>query len=164
MAGVAHVYVNDIEVGSLPAEQYENIVKQSKRNVWLYVKQIVNLARVTWGLAIYALKSVPWIIFFLFVLASVFVPNDLAQCIDNIKNSNSLELVQVFKSGFSMVYMIICILCGCTIGISDRFGLLGYKSYFDEAISLQIRQILEVPADGRIEVITMKDATHTEEK
>lgn len=155
MAQISHVYVNNIEVGSLPAEQYNAIVKQVKSTPWLYVRQGINTVWVAFCLAIWALRVTPWVWFIFFLFFSVAEKQAVIDFISTVKSANSAELVQLIKLGFAYSYPMAFIACFVAEGLKGK--LTGYRNYFDDAISFKIRRLLEVPAEGPIDVLTLEE-------
>lgn len=148
---VARVYVNNIEVGSLPADQYEQIIKNSKRNWKNYISQAFNILWVSWRIGVRIILTVPVIWFMVAFLSVIFDETILTTIFTAIQTNSPEQNTQYFKNTLNISVLI----SSLSIFLSSIFigaRSFGYVNLFDLAINRKIREILEVPTDGDVNV------------
>lgn len=155
--GIAVVKVNNIEVGSMPVSQYEEIVKSVKKDWRTRVASVFFYSRFIWRQAIWV-----WSLFvqsFLvitafFLLYSCFHISELTQFITEIRHSPSEDI-----AGFIRTITIICISFTFIAGTIDLFikGVPQFVSATEDAINKKIREVMEVPAEGQVSITFKKD-------
>ena len=150
---IARVYVNDVEVGSLPLQQYKNIVRSTWRDNRLYLWQVLNLAWVCWEATRLYLTVATVIACSLVFLGAVFFTNNVIETFDLFKAMQTSDQVLVVKRILLIYFQItsITIVLGVIWGIKTH--QLGFKNYFGDKISDEIRHLLEVPTEGRFKII-----------
>ncbi|VVE18395.1 MULTISPECIES: hypothetical protein [Pandoraea] len=153
---IARVYVNDIEVGALPADQYDKIVNTVRANRRIYVVQAVNYCSVLWRFLTSSLRRVPILWFVMLVAAEVFAPSSVTNVIAVLRQATpallNQQLCSLIWTGwlFSMVIH--------AVYIAFFSYPMGYVNEFEARISRHIRSLLEVPAEGTMMVIVSSAA------
>lgn len=148
-ASVARIYVNDIEVGTLPADQYEYIVKQVKAEKRLYLLWLGGMLKLILRPVLRYISWIPGIIAGMFLVMAVLQPGDLALIIDEIRAADSMAIVEglrmlvTFTIPVGIFYGIVRVIFGDPDRLPDPFG---------DEISRYIRSELEVPTEGRMTV------------
>lgn len=71
---IARVFVNDVEIGSLPADQYQHILDAARRNRRLYASQTLNIALTLFRLTTKILRSIPFLLFFIAAFIALTYP------------------------------------------------------------------------------------------
>lgn len=157
-AAIARVFVNEIEVGALPADQYNKIVKTVRTDRRLYVAQALNYFNVAWRFLVLTLRFVPVLWFIMLVLAEIIQPSSVTDFIASMRQATPAEvnhaICWALGAGwiFSMVVVTFCMGLGVyPTGVVDEF---------DGKINRHIRSLLEVPAEGTMTVIVTSDATN----
>lgn len=148
-ASVARIYVNDIEVGTLPADQYEYIVKQVKAEKRLYLEWLYGMLKLILRPVLRYISWIPGIIAGMFLVMAVLQPAELALIIDEIRAADSKAIVE----GLRML-VTFTIPVGICYG-SARVFFVGPHTLpdpFGDEISRWIRSELEVPTEGRMTV------------
>ena len=163
MEQVAHVYVNEIEVGALPVGQYQEIVKKVRQmDLRRFFGEAVNVGRMLLRFIQRLLENAVWAALLLFVL-QIFLDVEGAKQLVLAFRVAPLEQVIGFLRMF-----IASVLC-----LSGIFGLLdfiarprrfGYENQVDVAVNRAIREILEVPAEGDMRVIIPERSVQNEQQ
>lgn len=155
---VARVFVNQIEVGTLPAEQYYALVKAARRSRRIWIAQGLNLVATMLRIGVAMLRMVPFAWFVMVVVALGVAPDDLAAVINSVKVGSAEEVVGVLRQAV----VIGATLTGVAITGSMAFGghTYGYVSRFDEFVGQRLRELMEVPAEGDVFVI-VRDVAET---
>ncbi|MGY6257273.1 hypothetical protein ACXIVK_27830 [Paraburkholderia caledonica] len=153
---IARVYVNDIEVGTLPADQYNKIVKMVRADRRLYVAQAMNYFKVLLRCLFLTIRYVPTALFFALFLFEITSPSSVTDVIVGMRQSTP-EAVNhgvcwLLGTGWivSMLFVV--------VGMFDGVFPTGAVDQFDRKISHHIRSLLEVPAQGKMMVVVTRDA------
>ena len=147
---IARVFVNGVEVGSLPIAMLQQIKKEAKADPWLYLGQAMNV--------VYALAC-------FFTAAIQLVPVALVVALfwllafDNASVSALIELFRIapidmvvsFLKKLSFLCVMLCVIAEmfCAIAGAKNFGL---KNYFQNRVDDAIYGFLEVPVVGRMSI------------
>lgn len=155
MNAIARIFVNQIEVGSLPASQYRYIAKQARRDWRLWVGQLFNLFTVFAQFLAAAIRIIPFVWFIAFVGLTIFSPKDTI----NLFASLPIITPEKLSEDFQLLLRVSLILSILYLGVegiltaaSEKPGKFGYVNMFDDAIAQEIREVLEVPAKGRVHI------------
>ena len=155
--GIAVVYVNNIEVGSMPASQYDEIVESVKNDWRIRISGIFQFIGFIWrifyrSLAFFFQSII--VLLGLFMLYSIFDNSELVQLIDSLKGASSGSIAEGIRS-LTMLCINVTILGGalrlCTHGVPT------YVSTSETAINKRIRQVMEVPAEGQVAITFKQD-------
>lgn len=162
MEAIARVYVNNIEVGTIPASQYEKI-RQRVRGDWrLYLLQGFNTIKVLIRFSLVAFNQIPWLWFLLTTIGVVFLSDsDWQATINAIKAMSLGDLTSYGRKAlvYSWVFNMLALLLA--MGFHGSASRYGFVSHFDDAVSHDLRHILEVPTEGDVMVsVTNEDITH----
>jgi len=155
---IARVYVNDIEVGALPADKYKKIVREVRADRRLYVIQAANYLWAAWHFVAHSLRFVPVFWFIALIVAEVLGPSEVTAFIGAMRQATPAEvnngICWMLGAGllFSMLFVFFCMFVGkYPSGITDEFG---------GKINRQIRSLLEVPAEGTMKVVVSGDESN----
>ncbi|ENE5338097.1 hypothetical protein ABNL11_004957 [Klebsiella pneumoniae] len=150
--GVAVIRVNNIEVGSMPVSQYEEIVRAVKKDwrtriasVFSYVGFVWKFIKRTWS---YFVNSFT-VLFALFMLYSLFHPAELTQFINEMRSLPSENIANGIRSVIN-----ICLLLTIISSVLSFFviGTPVFVSATENAINKEIRKVMEVPTEGQVSV------------
>ncbi|WP_272664023.1 MULTISPECIES: hypothetical protein [unclassified Providencia] len=155
---VATIKINNIDVGSMPLSQYEDIVRSVKKDYRIKVATTISGTKYIFKIANYIYsyfaKSIITLIT-LIMLCSLFFPNDLTSVITELKTLSPDEITGVLSAIAS-----ICILLTMLVILVSFFskGVITsvYVSPSEIAINNKIREIMEVPAEGQVTVTFSK--------
>nr|WP_241390895.1 hypothetical protein [Serratia proteamaculans]ULG18482.1 hypothetical protein Man4p2_00012 [Serratia proteamaculans] len=159
-AGIAVIKVNNIEVGSMPLAQYEEIVESVKKDWRTRVAAVFSYVGFVWKFIIrlwsYFVQCFS-VLFALFMLYALSHPAEITQFIDEIRSLPS----EIIANGIRSLTNI-CILM-TIMGYALSFFLKGmpvFVSATENAINKKIRQVMEVPAEGQVSVTFKKDGVY----
>ena len=168
-ATVARVYVNQVEVGSLPMDQYRRIVDDVNAEVHgdrrLYLAQAFNLVKCAYRVVTLILKLA--LILFLLVLISgtLVAPDEITWLVAAMRNATPAEVTHGMRVAlfvYSGLSAFLVLLAATFIG--HRFGYVNqFKDSSGARINLRIREILEVPADGDMGISFADGKSHHEQ-
>ncbi|NWA64093.1 hypothetical protein HX773_24655 [Pantoea sp. B9002] len=159
--GVAVIRVNNIEVGSMPISQYEEIVKSVKKDWRTRVAAVFSYVGFVWKFIIrlwsYFVQCFS-VLFALFMLYSLFHPAEITQFIDEMRSLPSENIANGIRSLTN-----ICILV-TIMSYAISFLLKGspvFVSASENAINKKIREVMEVPAEGQVSITFKRDGLNS---
>jgi hypothetical protein len=153
-SNVFRVYVNQVDVGAIPESEYRAIVAEANESVKednrLYLAQAINIGGCFIRLAFRVLELSPMVIFLGLVIGTSFTPDLIVDIVTSVRAASASQIVSFMQ----------------LLGISSMFiagfillmggNSFGYINQFDNAIasriSLRIREILEVAAEGEVSI------------
>lgn len=155
---IVKIFINEVEVGSIPEEQYLQIVKDVRFELRSDVRTpIKSLLSVLKTFLKFALTTSKVAFFGLAILAAGLVlmqPNIVAEVIREIIGWEPGFLANAMQR-FLFIWIGLC-LCLTGIGAAMLQHNFGYKDTYTEDFNyrkaLRIREILEVPATGDLDV------------
>lgn len=153
-SSIARVYVNRIEVGTLPANTYQAIVKSVRRERRLYLSWVVAAAQACLRPAALFYKSLPSTVVGLLLILAAIWPDVFTAFITDLKAATPAQITDALRG--LLRYLSLAFMIGFPLLTFFNRGQMHFESPFDRAISHQIRSLLEVPAEGSltVEVIT----------
>lgn len=142
---VAKVYINSVQVGSIPLEQYEKIKKNVYRRKRNYILQVIEFFSYFLKLICRTIASIPivWTVFLIFIL--IVDPNSLVDFLSFLKDSSPQLIAKFIKQTVSTSFMVTFLI---VFIISLRN--LGVTNTFDRAIENSILKALEIPERGNV--------------
>lgn len=160
---VVSVFLNGIEIGSLPNVQYKAMLEKTRSDYWLYFGQGLNVLLVMMNLIArtFYFAIMGWLIFlFLGIMA---IPAEMGDLVQNIlvrlpqATPTSLgSTLQQFAFA-SLVWGIMATMIEYATTASA--GRYGYRDVFTEAVNFQLRRELEAPAEGVVSVLLLDKET-----
>lgn len=155
---IARVYVNDVEVGSLPADTYKNIVKTVRSTPYLYLSFFKSLSLLIIRKLFICIQAIPFILIgFLFVMLIIH-PESIATLIEEFRVVEPNKLTQELRDlvGTAATLAIFILPLSAMLFPQNWY----FYNPFEHEISLRIRRLLEVPTEGKVvvEIIDSKDA------
>ncbi|BEG77385.1 MULTISPECIES: hypothetical protein [Achromobacter] len=155
---IARVYVNNVEVGAMPAAQYEAIVAEVFGNRWLRAREIVALGEVLLRSLLWAMTRLPaWLVGVLLVLAVGFPAEEWGPVIEYVRSTEAAALAQGMRTVLLPVLGLGVVLLVCW-----RFATApDARSGLDREIDYRIRKVMECPTEGRLRVHVHKGDTVT---
>lgn len=156
MSKIARIFVNRIEVGTVPADLYEKIVKQAKRDWRLYVSQGFNLVAVAFRFFVVTLRLTPWLWFIASAGLVLLAPDILGEIFAALTKATPAELANEYRKAvmYGPVAVAAMLLAGMLMGFGSKYG---YIDRFGEVVGERLRSLLEVPAEGTVDVFIVDD-------
>ncbi|ELE4368138.1 hypothetical protein VRR38_004700 [Salmonella enterica] len=149
---VAVIKVNNIEVGSMPVSQYEEIVQSVKKDwktrvaaVFSYVGFVWKFINRVWSYFIYSFT----VLFALFMLYSFSHPAELTQFIDGLRSLPSEDIAKGIRT---VIYICVVVTIICSALSFFLIGKPVFVSATENAINKEIRKVMEVPTEGPVSV------------
>lgn len=153
---VAVIKVNNIEVGSMPVSQYEEIVKSVKKDcrtriaaVFSYVGFVCKFIVRLWS---YFVQSIA-VIIALSMLYFFSHPAETTQFVIELRNTSSETIAESIRSVANICVFLTIIACALSLFIK---GTPVFVSASEKAINKKIRELMEVPAEGHVSVTFKK--------
>ncbi|WP_133462489.1 hypothetical protein [Scandinavium goeteborgense] len=150
--GVAVISVNNINVGSMPVEQYEEIVRTIKKDWRTRILSVLSYMRFGCRIAIrlwsFFVQSFS-VIIALFMLYSIFNLPDVTQYINEVRNLPSQNIAEGIRLVANLCVTLMFIVFPISIFIK---GVPVFVSATENAINKKIREIMEVPSEGKVSV------------
>ncbi|ECC1675615.1 hypothetical protein FNX24_21680 [Salmonella enterica] len=154
---VAIIRVNNIEVGSMPVSQYEEIVKSVKKewrtriaSVFSYISFVWKLILRLWHYFVHGIS----VIVALFMLYSLYHQVEVTQLINELRNANSEYISEMIREITTTCIILTLIAAILSILIQ---GTPVFVSATENAINKKIREVMEVPAEGQVSITFEKD-------
>lgn len=145
---VAKVYLNNVQVGSIPLEHYEKIKKFAYKDKKNYILQIFNIVKFLASLTIKAIQVLPFFWLLILFYCILFDQHALTQFISFLKE-NSPERIAVFIKDIvsvGLIFGVIYVLLE-TVLLMNSFG---YENAFQSSIERSVLQLLEIPERGNV--------------
>ena len=150
-AAIARVFVNNVEVGSLPIETYRNVVSQVKRSHLIYLRQAWNCVEVLVRLVFNFVKTVPSLALLMLVWLAFFEP----QAFDEMATLSPREWAAWVRGSCNVFFIAYLFILGSQFLLTSR--VLGFINIIDAEINSRLRTLLEVPAEGEMRVVEIAD-------
>lgn len=158
--GIAVVKVNNIEVGSMPISQYEEIVKAVNNDWRTRIASVFSYLRFVWKFIVklwsYFVQCFS-VLFAMFMLYSLFHTAEITQFINEMRSLPSESIANGIVSLTQLSVSVTFI--GCFLSFLIK-GTPVFVSAYEDAINKKIREVMEVPAEGQVIVILNKDGVH----
>lgn len=155
--GVFRVFVNQVDVGALPEQDYRAILSEAKREVKgdirLYLAQALNLIGCLFRATKLFVQFMPVTMFLGGALALFAAPDEVEMLIAAIRAAtpaevtNCLRMMLLWTALGVTIILLAAVIAGYGFGYIDQF-----QSAIGERVNLRIRRLLEVPADGEMTV------------
>lgn len=150
--GTAVIRVNGIEVGAMPLEQYQAIVREVKSDWLIRIATVTSYIRFSIRLAsrfFYYFAMSFLVVFAIFMLYSNFHPAALTQFVTDLQGASPDVIVSVLRNITQICFMLTLI----TLVITGyTMGFPAFVSASQIAINERIREVMEVPAEGTVSV------------
>lgn len=147
---VAHVFVNNIEVGSLPVCEYQQLVKSVRKSKRLYVIQLFNWLVVAMRCGGELLIMLPVYLVGLMVCVAFVAPDALSAYFTAISKLTPEQLVQTVRALSGALSVVYAMYLGGRLLVKG--SLAGYVNQFEAEVNERVRTLLEVPAEGAVRV------------
>lgn len=160
-SSIARVYVNDVEVGSLPVDTYNNIVKTVRNTPSLYFLWFKSFLLLIFRKVFGYFQAVPFVLISAFFLLLIVSPEIITSLITDFKIADpgkiTEDLREIVKAVFSLGVI--------AMPLSALFFPENWRFYnpFEHEVSLRIRKLLEVPTEGKLVVEISKRKNNVEE-
>lgn len=149
---IARVYVNNVEVGSLPIAQYEAVVKEVKGR-WIE-GMLVQFANIIVGLMRFLYLYLQYVLILSLIFGGGIIlssPEFCANLIQLLRTAPAHELANSLKYFTSLALILSLFFCVIAFTLTSyRFGV---RNMFTDTIHRRLLYILEVPTHGDIKVI-----------
>lgn len=145
---VAKVYINSVQVGSIPLEHYEKIKKFAYKDKKNYILQILNTIKFLASLTVKAIQFLPFFWLLILFYCILFDQQALTQFIAFLKENSPERIVQFIKDMVSvgLFFGIFYVLLE-TVLLMNSFG---YENAFQSSIEKSVLQLLEIPERGNV--------------
>lgn len=154
-SGVAVIKVNDVEVGSMPVEQYEKLVAEVKRDRRTQIASVVRYAGFIWRFfcrfCSYYIQSFS-VIITVFLLLSMFQPQEVTDFISSWQGASAESITGLINT--IARYCLVITVASFILSIFIK-GVPVFVSATEDAINRKIREVMEVPANGKVSVVIM---------
>ncbi|MBP7255365.1 MAG: hypothetical protein KBA19_06790 [Negativicutes bacterium] len=146
MHKVVKIFMNNIEVGSIPFELYEKIKKDSYSSKRNYMLQVIKIFTLILNLVFKTIFYIPvaWTIFLILILT--FDSNSLVDFISFLKDSSPELIANFIKQTLFLSFMITIM----SVFISHIISFKKVTTVFDQAIEEAILKLLEIPERGKL--------------
>lgn len=153
ISDVARVYVNTIEVGSIPLQDYLDMRKMAFRDYKNYIAQTFNYLYTAFIVVNRIIMSVPAIWFtvaLIFALFDTSIITDFFSLVQsNTPQQNTDLFIYILNRSLmlsSLLTLLMFPLTGCDL---NRYG---FQDKFQLSVARKLMKELEVPALGKIEI------------
>ncbi|KAA6093900.1 hypothetical protein [Pantoea sp. B_9] len=158
--GTAVINVNGIEVGAMPLEQYEEIVRGVKKDWRTRIASVFSYIGFSWRVILilwnYFVQSL-CIFMVIFLLYFFHHQTELTQLITDLRNASSQHIAEIIRT-ITNTCVVLTVIAG-SLSVCIK-GTPVYVSATESAINKKIREVMEVPAEGQVSIIFKKDGTY----
>lgn len=156
-SSIARVHVNGIEVGTLPADTYHQIVKSVKHSRRLYLAWALSACSMVLRKAWKYISGIPAaLIGFLFIVLMVS-PESFTYLLDGLRAAEPEEITQNLRKVVEWIGTMAVIVLPITAVFTPQSWR--FPNPFDREISRRIRQMLEVPTEGEVMIVIEQPGT-----
>jgi hypothetical protein len=160
MTAIARVFVNNIEVGSLPAAEYDRLSSAAYGDQRLWAATFLSLLGAVWRILGRTVAAMPAVLLASAATMALVVPGPTAELVHALRALPPEQLFAGFLRVLSMVGTLGLVVVPMLDALRGR-NPGDFVNPFDAAVANQIRQRLEVPSDGALRVEVERGAvTH----
>lgn len=153
MNHVAHIYVNDVKVGSLSTAELEALSRALYRDWRLLVRQGGNILLTGLRVSLRAVRLVPALWLMGGVAAALWAPEMLTETATALAQASPGQVQEATRA--LLLWSLFLTGTSCVLeGILGGFYRFGYANLFDLARHTAIRKRLGVPATGKLTICT----------
>ena len=163
MTAIAKIYVNNIEVGSVPADLYLQILNRVRNDYRIKLKQALNIVGTALSIMSAAVNLIPTLCIVSVLMIGVIDPLALIETAKNLATVTPTGLRQAIVKLLYGCGTIALIYIGAFAALSGKFSRYGYRDFQEEEINYRLRHLLEVPAEGGMKVCVVEDKDHAEQ-
>ncbi|MCF6783707.1 hypothetical protein [Stutzerimonas stutzeri] len=149
-ASIARIYVNDIEVGSLPTETYNEIAKKVRKNRRLYLAWVLAFAEALLRILVRFYGSLPSVFVGLFLLCAAVSPETFTSVVAELKAASPEAITEGVRKLLGFISIVVSVTLPFVLALFP--GYARFQSPFEQAVSREIRGLLEVPTEGALRV------------
>ncbi|WP_261643104.1 hypothetical protein [Erwinia mallotivora] len=161
--GTAVISVNGIEVGAMPLEQYEAIVRGVKKDWRTRMATVFSYVSFTWKVVnrfgYFFVQLFP-VIFAILMIYFMYHQPDLTRFISELRSLPSESIA----SAVNIITRYCIFLTGLAVNFSFIFASIKGTPFFVSATESRvnniIREIMEVPAKGTVKITFKKDGVY----
>lgn len=155
MTQTARVYVNNIEIGAIPVDQYEQMLKEVKGDRSLLLRQVGNIVWLTCRLVVWAFMIVPFLWVGLLLVMLLFAPGELATMLQVLTTTPIEEVVAGMRPIVAYFAIVPTMALSMAMALSGdaRAKRFGYVNHRKRVLDYRLKRLLESPANGPLEVI-----------
>lgn len=146
MDTVAKIFINNVEVGFIPLEQYEKIKKDTYKSKKNYMLQAIEFFTFILKLMSKTISFIPVTLIILLITILIIDSNSLVEFISLLKVSSPESIVNIIKNALYISFMITLI----AVIVSYIFSYGKINNVFNRAIEDSILQLLEIPERGNV--------------
>lgn len=151
LGSIARVYVNGIEVGSLPANHYTAIVESVRKDRRLLLAYAMRVVSLVLRSIFYCAAATPVLLTIFCAFLLVFDPGSVSGMIADARSATPEELTAFLRASLVMTWFITLVVFPVALAVA-RPGFYSIDDPYKRAISRRIRSILEVPTEGPLYV------------
>ncbi|EMA2595200.1 hypothetical protein U2H31_006377 [Pseudomonas aeruginosa] len=149
-SSIARVHVNGIEVGTLPADTYHQIVKTVRHTRRLYLAWALAAAGLVLRKVFQYIRAMPAALAGALFILLMVSPESFTQLLIDTRAAEPEEITQALRWVFHLIGVMAIIALPTMAIFAPRSWQI--QNPFDSEISRQIRQLLEVPSEGDLMV------------
>ncbi|MFZ6774572.1 hypothetical protein ACO0LB_17855 [Undibacterium sp. SXout7W] len=153
-SSIARVFINHVEVGSVPLDTYRDLVAGSWKTPRLYLAQMLNLLYVIIKFGIGFVTALPVLVFGCVGAAAWLAPDELQKSFTFLQTCTAAELVLLIQHIGSPLFVIYIMIQGFRGTVSNTS--FGFINQFSAYTNRQLRLMLEMPVEGDVIVIEGK--------
>ncbi|WP_190284465.1 MULTISPECIES: hypothetical protein [Aeromonas] len=153
---VARVYLNGIEIGSLPVVHHKAMLARARRDLRLYLAQAINVVRIGGCMLLALFVFVPAVWLAGITLCLLMEPAEAGSVVQQVLvvlQQPSAEKAGLFIQGALQVSLFLAAFLVGASYLMSQGRLYGYRDVFKEAVHYQLRQEMEAPAQGEVSVL-----------
>lgn len=149
-SSIARVHVNGIEVGTLPADTYHQIVKSVQHTRRLYLGWALSAAALILRKVFQYICAIPAVLIGTLFILLMVSPDTFTQLLVDLRAAEPDEITQALRWAIHLIGVLAIIVLPTTAIFSPRSWQ--FQSPFNREISRQVRRLLEVPSEGDLMV------------
>lgn len=155
---IARFQVNGIEIGSLPRTVYDDIQRAVRRDPALYYAYCINVTGALLRALYFCIRMVPLLLFLALAFLVMLDPDSFTSMVGALRAAEPAEVTHAARATLLCVTaaVMVIVLIVSLIKPSN----LAIRDPFSEAVSHNVRRLLEVPTEGPLTVEFDDGAQH----
>lgn len=149
-AQIARIFMNDIEVGSIPMPLYKEISKRCRKSKFNKIAQGVNIVHASYKIFVKLINFFSSCLIFSMLALLVLAPEEAKQLVVFFRTAPSEDVVFFVSALFKVFSFLFVVLIG--INLPYVFSKFGFKNLTKDSIHWEIRHHLQIPEEGYMTV------------
>ncbi|MCK9709853.1 hypothetical protein [Pseudomonas syringae] len=157
-SSIARIHVNGIEVGSLPVEIYNGIVRATRQERRLYFAYAYRAVGVILRMLARSTVAVPGLLLLAFSFFLLVEPASITELVTSLRAATPEEITAALRATLVFAWFLTVSLVPAALALFCP-GKIDFHNPFTDSVNRRVRSMLEVPTEGRLCVFIENPST-----